>query len=101
MALLSGHNPIFSMNCCFAVFHSLDLVSAESQPRSLSKVDDLIFKSESVQPYFVVFGVSQMIFTSLSYTESANVVHSVMAHQSKILLTRPGSLANMVILFQG
>ena len=30
MALHSGHNPIFSMNCCFAVFHSFDKVSAES-----------------------------------------------------------------------
>ena len=29
MALHSGHNPIFSMNCCFAVFHSFDQVSAE------------------------------------------------------------------------
>ena len=24
MALHSGHNPIFSMNCCFAVFRSID-----------------------------------------------------------------------------
>ena len=39
------------------------LRSRESQPRSLSKVDDEIFKSEKVikrAAYFVVFGVSQI-----------------------------------------
>ena len=39
------------------------LRSRESQPRSLSKVDDVIFKSEKVikrAAYFVVLGFSQI-----------------------------------------
>ena len=38
MVLHSGHNPIFSMNCRFAVYRSTDQVSVESALESTNAV---------------------------------------------------------------
>ena len=43
MALQSGHNAIFSMNCCFAVFHSLIRLVQNIKISAVRSLADICF----------------------------------------------------------